>query len=421
MNFVYMSISAAFMIPAIIGLRKLLINKVPHLVFEFLWLLVLVRLYIPYDVETNYNFYNLLYHVREKLARADIFDIGQEIHYLDRSLVEFVTMSSFKYLFILVWIVVGLMVFSYFWHDYISAKKIWKNAVPATATEQVQKLLKDKGLDKRIDVRESKEISMPMAYGVLHPTIILPVRFNDDKAGVFESVILHEYMHLKYHHPLLQHIIVLVLCVNWFNPLIWMIYRYMGRDMEISCDLHVLDQIGASNKESYALSLLEMASSKGKDMTFYNGFTKHLVKERTVAIMKYKKTSIKAAIFSVLLLVMIFLLFGTSDNYVFGDEIEAGEMEVVIVEAPELPNYREISVPFSELEPYLVKHDAQTIDEMQLNEFKTLIPMEEGLPIDLIVDTEISIYQYKGTLKLVDADVGETYFTGYYSGSLFKE
>lgn len=191
--------------------------------------------------------------------------------------------------------------------------------------------------------------------------------------------------------------------------------------MEISCDLHALDQIGASNRESYALSLLEMASSKGKDMTFYNGFTKHLVKERTVAVMKYKKTSVKAAIFSVLLPVMIFLLFGTSDNYVFGDEIEAGEMEVVIVEAPELPNYREISVPFSELEPYLVKYDDQTIDEMQLNEFKTLIPKEEGLPIDLIVDTEISIYQYKGTLELVDADVGETHFTGYYSGSLYKQ
>lgn len=189
-----MSVSAAFMIVAIIGLRKLLINKVPHLVFEFLWLLVLVRLYIPYDFVTDYNFYDLLYRARGKLAETDIFNIDFKNYYIDRSFVEFVTMSSFKYLFILVWIVVGLMVFSYFWHDYASAKKIWKNAVPATATEHVQNLLKEKGLNKKYDVRESKEISMPMAYGVLHPTIILPAGFDTNKTTVFEAVILHEYM-----------------------------------------------------------------------------------------------------------------------------------------------------------------------------------------------------------------------------------
>ena len=421
MNIVYMSFSAACMILAIIGLRKLLINRVPHLVFEFLWLLVLVRLYIPYDIVTDYNFYNLLYGIRGRLAETDIFDIDFKNYYIDRSLVEFVTTSSFKYLFILIWIVVGLMVLTYFWHDYVAARKIWKNAEPATAAERVYKVLKDKGLNKRVDVKESKEISIPMAYGVLHPTIILPTKFSREEDSVFEPVILHEYMHLKYQHPLLQHIIVLILCVNWFNPLIWMIYRYMGRDMEISCDLHVLDHIGASNRESYALSLLEMASSKGKDMTFYNGFTKHLVKERTVAIMKYKKTSAKVAIFSVLLPVVVFWLFGTSDNYVFGDEIEAGEMEVVIVEAPELPNYREISVPFSELEPYLIKDGTQSIEELQLNEFMTLFPLEEGLTEELHVYTEVAMYRYSGTLHLVDADLEKEHFIGYYSGSLYWE
>ena len=200
-----------------------------------------------------------------------------------------------------------------------------------------------------------------------------------------------------------------------------MIYHYIGKDMEISCDLHVLDQIGSSNRESYALSLLEMASSKGKDMTFYNGFTKHLVKERTVAIMKYRKTSAKVAVFSVLLPVVVFLLFGTSDNYVFGDEIEAGEMDVVIVETPELTNYREISIPFSELESYLVKDDAQTIDELKLNEFKTLIPLEEGLTEELHINTEVAMDQYTGTLQLVDADLEKENFVGYYSGTLYKQ
>ena len=421
MNFVYMSTSAAFMILVLVWLRTLLINKVPHLVFELLWLLVLVRLYIPYDFVTDYNFYNFLYGIRGKLAETNIFNIDFKDYYIDRTFVEFVTTTSIKYLFILVWIVVGLMVFSFFWHDYASAKRIWKNAMPATATEHVQRFLKDKGLNKKIDVRESKEASIPMAYGVLHPTIILPAGFDTDKTTVFESVVLHEYMHLKYHHPLLQHIIVLILCVNWFNPLIWMIYHYMGKDMEISCDLHVLDQIGSSNRESYALSLLEMASSKGKDMTFYNGFTKHLVKERTVAIMKYKKITVKAAVFSILLPVMVFWLFGTSDNYVFGDEIEAGELEVVIVESPELPNYREISIPFSELEPYLVKNDTQTIDELKLNEFKTFIPLEEGLTEELHVNTEVAMYPYSGTLQLVDADFEKENFVGYYCGILYKQ
>ena len=272
-----------------------------------------------------------------------------------------------------------------------------------------------------MEVRESKEIGMPMAYGILHPTIILPVGLGQDSPSVFEQIILHEYMHLRYHHPLLQHILVLILCVNWFNPLIWTIYHYMGRDMEISCDLHVLDQLGEKSRESYALCLLEMAGSKGKDMTFFNGFTKHLVKERTIAIMKYRRTPFKAAVFSLLLPVMVFWFFGTSDNYIFGDEIEAGELELVIEEVPTAPMQKLITVPFSELEPYLMKDDHQTIEELRVKEFMKRIPLEDGLPVEIDVETKVVIYQYKGTLRLVDGDVGETYFTGYYSGSLYKE
>ena len=51
-----------------------------------------------------------------------------------------------------------------------------------------------------------------------------------------EQMILHEYMHLKYMHTLLQIIVIIIFCLNWYNPIIWAGYHYIKLDMEIACD-----------------------------------------------------------------------------------------------------------------------------------------------------------------------------------------
>lgn len=74
-----MSLMAAVMIVIIIVMRKFLINKIPHQIWTILWFLVIVRMYVPYKIETKFNFYNGVYHIRRMLAENDLLKIGYQV------------------------------------------------------------------------------------------------------------------------------------------------------------------------------------------------------------------------------------------------------------------------------------------------------------------------------------------------------
>lgn len=75
-----------------------------------------------------------------------------------------------------------------------------------------------------------------------------------------------------------------ILCLNWFNPAVWLFYHFVNRDTEISCDKYVVQVIGEEEKGVYAMNLLYMAGSKEREYTYQNGFTKKVIEERIVAI-----------------------------------------------------------------------------------------------------------------------------------------
>ena len=64
------------------------------------------------------------------------------------------------------------------------------------------------------------------------PIILLPYDYDIENEDTIKHWLCHEYMHIKYHHVLWQIIVQVVICINWFNPLIYMMRKYIARDID---------------------------------------------------------------------------------------------------------------------------------------------------------------------------------------------
>lgn len=415
-----MSLMAAVMIVIIIVMRKFLINKIPHQIWTILWFLVIVRMYVPYKIETKFNFYNGVYHIRRMLAENDLLKIGYQEYYVDRVLQNFLNSPSVKWALFFIWATGVIFMLRYFCKDFGLAKTLWRKSEKSITCEHSQQFLWTFGLNKKVEIRQSDEINMPLAYGVIHPGILLPMDFEDYSRPAMRHILFHEYFHLKYMHPLLQIVVISILCINWFNPIIWVWYHYMNRDMEIACDRHVLDLIGKNERESYALNLIQMAKKQNQEGAFYSGFAKYIIEERIVAIMKYKKTTITALVISMLIPTGVASAFGTNDNYVFNDEVKAGEVILAVEEKGATADTLEIFVEYEELAPYVVEQDERAVSSINIEGYE-YITYNKTPPATLKVSTQKNGYTYRGTLKLVHMKIDGSKYIGYYSGTLYRQ
>lgn len=113
-------------------------------------------------------------------------------------------------------------------------------------------------------------IEAPMLMGVIKPKIILPDGYSLSET---KDIIMHELCHFKNGDILITYLGVIVLCFNWFNPVIWYSFFVLRRDIEVYCDQRVLNY--SESKKEYANLLLKTALRKNKFVfgttSFQNG------------------------------------------------------------------------------------------------------------------------------------------------------
>ena len=132
----------------------------------------------------------------------------------------------------------------------------------------------------------------PVLTGIFRPSIHIP-----DSYSVYEleAVLIHELCHLKHLDVLWSGIAAAVLCLNWYNPVIWVSFFMFKRDIELYCDERTLKFTG--NKQSYAKLLLKTATKNRYVLgtsSLQSG--KSDVKRRIKFLAKYKKITALAVI-----------------------------------------------------------------------------------------------------------------------------
>lgn len=104
-------------------------------------------------------------------------------------------------------------------------------------------------------VYETDRIRSPFILGFFRPRIYLPAGLSGEQRSY---VLAHERFHLRRGDHLIRVFAFLLLVVHWFNPLVWLAFRLMSKDMEMSCDEKVLGTYEGRTKE-YSSTLLSFA------------------------------------------------------------------------------------------------------------------------------------------------------------------
>ena len=165
-----------------------------------------------------------------------------------------------------------------------------------------------------------------------------------------------------------------------------------------------------------------MAGAKEKGKIFQNGFAKKEnkeMKERIVAIMKFKKFSALAVAFSMLIPTTMASAFCTDSNYVFGDEISDNTINVVVTDEGYVDT-ETINVTMEELEPYITVQETRATSKINIDGYKRTYSTP-SIPNTLEVSVERDGYTYTGTLKLVHMEYDGSKYIGYYSGTLYRQ
>ena len=129
------------------------------------------------------------------------------------------------------------------------------------ADENIEQILEEckKLLKIRRNVRVFSCDETPALIGVIRPRIIIPEGYSDEE---IKNILIHELCHLKGGDVFLIWFATFVLCLNWFNPVMWYSFFVFRRDIEVYCDSRAVKY--SENKKDYATLLLKTALRKNR-------------------------------------------------------------------------------------------------------------------------------------------------------------
>ncbi len=136
------------------------------------------------------------------------------------------------------------------------------------------------------NVYEHHDSCSSFVGGIIRPQIFVP-EGTDGEA--LKCILVHERIHIRRWDYRIKPFAFLMFSVLWFNPLVWIAYRFLITDMEISCDEAVIRKMGSGSKKQYSYLLLTMASGENRMIRSHAAFGASVVKERIYHVMKYKK------------------------------------------------------------------------------------------------------------------------------------
>lgn len=161
----------------------------------------------------------------------------------------------------------------------------------------------------------------PVLVGIIHPRIILPQSFfrKGLPEGVLEASLRHELMHYKRRDILYKWFTELVCILHWFNPLVWQVGKYVSRDCELACDEALCRGKTEQERHQYGMTLLYMASvisecgtDRYESLCTAMGKEGEKLKERLKNIKEYrgrsKKERMLSGVMSVLLCTAVLIL-----------------------------------------------------------------------------------------------------------------
>lgn len=279
-----MSITASVVIAAVLFLR-LPLKKVSGSVSYVLWFVVLFRLLCPFSWKSTVSLFGML---GSNTAMEHIpADIGTMAHPQINMIVPSVTdainaslpaatpVASANPMQII------LAVLAYFW-----AFGLFILLIYSMSSYQLLKRRVGTAIRVQDNIYQSDRIDTPFVCGFIRPRIILPVTLGHNERSY---ILRHEQTHIKRRDYLVKPLWFLAACLHWFNPLVWLAFQLMSRDMEMRCDEAVIQETNQNIKADYCSSLLTLSGNPKFAPGSPLAFGETGVKARVKHVLNYKR------------------------------------------------------------------------------------------------------------------------------------
>lgn len=317
MSFMQMSFSGAILILVIAVVRCFAMNKLPKNIFLVCWGIVLVRLLIPFSIPSTFSVYSL-FTVNEDVNSAiaespiagllPVSEVGRIVE-TNNTPVPVAETTNFSILTV-VYVAGCVLLCVAFLLAYVACYLKVKAARPVSS-EFISFWMKKHKIRRTIHICECDGISSPLTYGVMRPIILLPSSFDRSDYKQLHYILQHELIHICRFDFITKMLLVIVLCIHWFNPAVWFMYFLFNRDLELSCDEAVVRKNGFQSRKDYALTLITL-EERNSALLLCSGFSRNVSEERIKAIMKTKRLPLISYLTALLLVFSLCTGFMTS-------------------------------------------------------------------------------------------------------------
>ncbi len=302
LKIVNMSLTASWLVLAVVLLR-LLLKKAPKSLRCVLWALVGVRLVCPFSIESALSLIPSAQPIPETIVTDPAPAINSGLPAVNAVVNPIISESftpaagdSVNPLQVWTWVaallwLVGIAVLLVY-----AAVSFWRVRRQVGAC-----------LHLRENVYLCDGLPSPFILGIIRPRIYLPTGLDDAATA---HIVAHEQAHLRRRDHWWKPLGFLLLTVHWFNPLMWVAYVLLCRDIELACDERVVCALDEDGKTAYSRTLLACGARRRIVAACPLAFGEVGVKARVKSVLNYKKPAfwiVLTALIAVIVVAVVFL------------------------------------------------------------------------------------------------------------------
>ncbi len=297
------SISAGWVVLAVLLLR-LCLKKAPKWASVLLWGIVALRLLLPFSLQSAWSLIPSAETIRPDIlmdpkpsVQTGVPALNHVINPALGSSLAPAPGASANPLQIWIPVLTGLWLFGIAALFLYSAVSYWR--LRRKVCEAV--ILRE-------NIYQSENVCSPFVLGLIRPKIYLPYHMDSRE---MDYVIAHEQTHIRRRDHWWKPLGFLLLTIHWFNPLMWLSYILLCRDIELACDEKVISGMGREQRGDYTQALVACSVSRRSIAACPLAFGEVGVKERVKSVMHYKKPAFWIVLASVVICAVVAVCFLT--------------------------------------------------------------------------------------------------------------
>ena len=322
LKIINMSISASWLVLAVLILRFVL-KKAPKWINVLLWGIVAIRLICPFSFESTLSLIPSAETIPLNIGMDTTPTINSGISAINNAVNPIISQSNTPMAGAsvnLLQITIGI--YEYIWIFGMIALALYT----AISYWRLHRKV-DTAVRYKDNIFQSENVSFPFVLGIIKPRIYLPFKMNGQ---YLEHVVAHEQAHICRKDHWWKPLGFLLLMIHWFNPLMWLAYVLLCRDIELACDEKVIKELGNEQRGDYTQALVACSVNRRMIAACPLTFGEVGVKERVKSVMNYKKPALWVIIIAVIVCVGVAVCFLTNpkqDSYTLRIVVPAGSQE----------------------------------------------------------------------------------------------